>query len=659
MTDQPIHPGEAGLPTLSKLGISSKSLVESVDPLPIAEQWLSSFASSTAQASLNIPSLTGDTEPSVYWRDVLALTWDFRTFEGTQKIQKFLEDRLAGANIRNVKLDQADGPPAIASLFPDILWLQLFFTFDTDVGGCTAIARLVPVVDKEGPGAGNIKWTAHTVFTRLESLHDVPELLGLLRKQEPFHGPWDEARAEEIAFKERDPTVLIIGAGQGGLMTAANLKVLGVDSLIIEKTERVGDNWRKRYEALCLHDPVWYDHFPFIPFPKTWPIYTPARKLGNWLESYVDALDLNVWTSSTVTKVERGQGDRWAVTVVSSGPGGDRTRVFNVRHVVFASGWIGMKSYVPDIPGRDKFRGQVLHSFEHNRATDHSGKKVVVVGACTAAFDISVDYVEKGVDVTMYQRKSSYIISGQGLRALLAGLYSENTPFSIEVADRLNLSMPNLFMAGVNHRSRQMLAELDKDIIEGLEKKGFHVNTGYRDTGILFQVWQTGGGYYIDVGGSKYIIDGRLKVKGDCGAIKEYTEKGLRFEDGSELDADVVVFCTGLDKKKHPLSDFLAEDVITQCSPLWGLDDEGELKGVHREVGPRGLWSMMGNLAVCRMNSKHLALQIKAMEKGCFGTRYSKGPGTGGLKRKSMDEDASEAEKIRQLEERMALFEGA
>ncbi|TEB21200.1 FAD/NAD-P-binding domain-containing protein [Coprinellus micaceus] len=656
---EPMHPAEAVLPTLRKLGISeaSKGSLNSLNPIAIAERWVADFAKATAKSTLDIASLvtdillpstlqstflcpdseldkqtglppapkTGDKEAGVYWRDALALTWDFRTFEGTQKIQKFLEDKLAQANIRNIKVDLSPGSqPKIQQVFDDLIWLQILFTFDTDVGGCTGVARLVPISVVDQDSLESVKWKTHTVFTRLESLHGVPELLGPLREQEPYRGPWNEKRAEEKGFKDRNPTVLIVGAGQSGLGVSANLKVLGIDSLMIERAERVGDNWRKRYEALCLHDPVWYDHMPFIPFPKTWPVYTPARKLGNWLESYVDSLDLNVWTSSTVTKVEPTGEGSWSVTVVSRGnEGKEDTRIFRVKHVVFASGWRGNPRDLPIIPGRDKFKGRLLHSSQHSKAVDHQGKKVVVVGACTSAFDISVDLVDHGVDTTMFQRSSSYIISSKGVQALLAGLYSEETPYPTDVADRLNLSLPNQVSAGAGFRARKLVGDMDKETIRGLEAQGFHCNKGYRETGLMFLVWVYGGGYYMDAGGSQYIIDGRLKVKGDCGSIKECTEHGLKFEDGSELPADVVIFCTGYSEAKEALGSVLDQEVLDKCSPLWGLNDEGELLGVHREIGPRGLWSMMGNLALCRMHSKHVALQIAAIQKGIFGERYS------------------------------------
>ena len=72
------------------------------------------------------------------------------------------------------------------------------------------------------------------------------------------------------------------------------MKMLGIPTLIIDKNQAVGDNWRKRYHQLVLHDPVWYDHMPYLPFPDFWPVFTPKDKLVDWFETYVKALELNV-----------------------------------------------------------------------------------------------------------------------------------------------------------------------------------------------------------------------------------------------------------------------------------------------------------------------------------------------------------------------------
>ncbi|KIM39336.1 hypothetical protein M413DRAFT_74877, partial [Hebeloma cylindrosporum] len=360
------------------------------------------------------------------------------------------------------------------------------------------------------------------------------------------------------------------------------------------------------YEALCLHDPVWYDHMPYIPFPATWPVFAPAKKLANWLEYYADAMEINTWTSTTVLSATQDAKTKiWDVKVRKT----DGTeRIFHAKHVVLATGFRGGKGYVPTYPGMESFKGQILHSLEHNRATDHTGKKVVVVGACTSAHDISVDYADHGIDVTMFQRSSTYVMSTKhGIPTLMEGRYSEVAP-PVEIADKLSASMPNLVLAGISYRATRTIAELDKEILDGLNARGFKTNMGYKDCGLIPSVLAKAGGYYMDVGGSQYIIDGKIKVKGGT-EIKEITEGGLTFEDGTQLAADVVLFCTGLSDPRHTVRTIFGDDVAEKIKPAWGVDEEGEINGVWADSGVHGLYQMMGNLAMCRFFSKHVALR--------------------------------------------------
>ncbi|EGG06740.1 uncharacterized protein MELLADRAFT_86364 [Melampsora larici-populina 98AG31] len=80
------------------------------------------------------------------------------------------------------------------------------------------------------------------------------------------------------------PTVMIIGAGQSVLMLAACSKLLGLSTLIVNKNQQTGDSWQKRYHSLCLHNPIWADHFPYMSYPDNWPIYIPKDKLAGWFE---------------------------------------------------------------------------------------------------------------------------------------------------------------------------------------------------------------------------------------------------------------------------------------------------------------------------------------------------------------------------------------
>ena len=271
MPSADIHHTEVPLPTLSKLG--NPSIPADLNAVKIATEWLSSFAKFAEQGDVNgilnlIPDSQyssdifkksasndahdhSDTDYAVYWRDMLALTWDFRTFQGTPKIKQFLVDRLSQSKIiSNIQLHNGS---QLVKPYPDLAWIQLSFSFETQFGLGSGIARLIPI-STGGPNSnGNVVWKAHSIFTNLDDLKGFPEQIGVLRNAEPNHGKW-EAEREKARFE--DPAVLIIGGGHSGLAVAARLKVLGIPAVVIEKNGRIGDNWRTRYEALCLHDQV-------------------------------------------------------------------------------------------------------------------------------------------------------------------------------------------------------------------------------------------------------------------------------------------------------------------------------------------------------------------------------------------------------------------
>ncbi|KAF8734332.1 hypothetical protein AX14_003424 [Amanita brunnescens Koide BX004] len=597
------------VPPLPTLPILNATVPSNLDIEKVASEWLDSL--SKAIDSNNPDDAAGLFVEDSWWRDMLALTWDFRTFHGVPAIRTFLCDRIGSTHPRAFKLRK--DYLGLQRPYEDLAWINAFFDFETDTGFGFGIFRLVPTATGE--------WKAHVVYTNLEDLKGFPEKIGALRNSEPNHGHWEEDRNREKEFKTSDPVVLVIGGGQSGLEVAARLKSLEIPTLVIERSERIGDSWRNRYEALCLHDSVWYDHMPYLPFPPSWPVYCPARKIANWLENYAETLELNVWTSSVVTQaVQDSTSKHWKVTVKR---GNEETeRIFNVKHVIFATGFGSSVPNIPKVPGAGKFKGQILHSIQHKRATDHAGKKVVVVGACTSAHDIAHDFYNHGIDVTMYQRSSTYVMTVKnGLDVLFSGVYCENGP-PTDIADRIVASYPHFMGLGLGQRSAARIAELDKDLLNALHKRGFRTNLGIHESGLGMLVWDKGSGYYLDVGASQLIADGKIKLKNDS-QIKEFTETGLLFEDGSQLSADVVLFATGYGNVKEHIQSVCGDEVANSCSPIWGFNMEGELNGCWRDLGVPGLWYMMGNLALCRFHSKHIALQIKAAEEGVFGQRYS------------------------------------
>lgn len=597
------HPITTSLPTFDKLGVQPP---KDVDADKIGRAWTEHFAQ--AVSAKDIQGILSTIQPDGWWRDIFALTWDLRTFQGPEKIAQFLEDRLDLQGFSDVEFVKAQ----YEQKFPDMAWIVVQFDFETKIAKGRGLARLVPTPEGQ--------WKAVIVCTNLEELKDYPEAIGPRRNPLPNHGKWAEQRRKETAYEDREPEVLIIGGGQSGLDIAARLKNLGVSNLIIEKQPRIGNQWRTRYEALCLHDPVWFDHMPYLNFPPNWPVYTPAQKLADWLEFYANAMELDVWTSALATSAKKNpETGKWDV-IVKRGDGSER--LFHVDHVVIALGLGAGKPNMPDIPGRDQFQGQVLHSTQHKSAKDHVGKKVVVVGACTSAHDICADYVEHGVDVTLFQRSSTYIMSTkEGMPILMKPNYWEGGP-PIEEADRLDNSVPILFNKLLAQRGTAIIKEKDQELLDGLVKRGYKLNFGEDGSGFLFLALKRAGGYYLDVGACQMIIDGKIKLKNGT-QIERFTHKGLKFTDGSELEADVVLFATGFSDPRGPITDLVGAEEGKKIVPIWSLNAEGEIRGAWREIGLPNFWYMMGNLAWCRFFSKHLALQIKAKQEGIFGERYS------------------------------------
>ncbi|KAJ7648039.1 hypothetical protein FB45DRAFT_1052413 [Roridomyces roridus] len=536
------------LPTLETL---NAFVPKDLDVNSVASEWMKAFSASCERGDVDGVSELFIAES--HWRDMLALTWDFRTFNGLPAIRQFLTDRLASCKLTNFRVKE--GLTALQQPYPDLAWIQICFEFTHAVGEATGIVRIVP--QSSGP------WKAHVMYTNLDDLAGFPERLGPHRNFAPNHGKWVSEREKSVAFENEDPTVLVIGGGHSGLDLAARLKCLDVRTLVVERNPRIGDNWRNRYEALCLHDPVWYDHMPYLPFPPTWPVYTPAMKLGDWLESYAKAMELDIWTSSVVLSARKNDSGTWDVVVERQG----KELTLTVKHLVFAMGIGAGEGHMPEYPGMDRFKGQILHSTQHKRATDHVGKKVVVIGACTAAHDIAVDYYEHGVDITMYQRSSTYVMTTKnGFQRMMNPVYWEGGP-PVDLADRLGASFPHLSSIELKRREAKLIAEDDKELLEGLRRRGFKLNMGTMDAGFGLSAWDRAGGYYLDVGGSQMIIDGKIKLKNDS-QIAEFTESGLKFENGNELPADVVVFATGLGDSRIGIRNICGDAVADKCSKI-------------------------------------------------------------------------------------------
>lgn len=566
----------------------------------IAQNFLTSLEE--ALAAKNVDKIVALFKPAAYWRDMLCIDKsDFNTLE-TPQIAGHLE-KYGVPQLQKITVTD----PQKAVFDPAANWLQAFFSFEMTLTRGTGLLRL----QESAPGQGD--WKAFTLFTAVSEVKGHEERLGERRPFGTIHGErsgaetrnWAELREEAKAFANRDPKVLIIGSGQNGLNLGARLNALGIDTLIVEKNERVGDNWRNRYKSLTLHDPVWSDHFAYLQFPKHWPVYSPKDKLANWMEHYTESMELVVWNSTTIERnpVFDSATGKWTVNVLRAG---QPPRQMHVEHLVLATGFSGEAKY-PTFP-RDEFKGTVIHSSLYKGPDEWKGKKVVVVGACNSSHDVCQALAEVGADVTMVQRSSTHVISSEfGIPGLLNGFYEENGP-PLEDADTMLLSLPVNLLAEFHVGATEEIAKKDHVILDGLRKAGFKINQ-YK-YGLFVKYFRDGGGYYIDVGASTMIAEGKIKIKQGV-EVTKLTKDGVLFADGTELKADLIVLATGYDTQRTTIKKIISDDVAKSVGPVWGEDSQGEISGAWRNSGVRNFWIQSGNLFQARCYSKYVALQIQ------------------------------------------------
>jgi cation diffusion facilitator CzcD-associated flavoprotein CzcO len=578
------------------------TLIDDVSSIT-AQRWLGQFAAALKSGDgAAIAALFAD---ECYWRDILAFTWNLHTTAGASAIAKRLMPTLTAAAPRNVQLAEGRTPPRAVTR-AGTSCLELIFTFETVVGSCNGVVRLVT------EGAQPRAWT---LMTTLDEIRGHEDPANGKRWQDVdwkrnFGGEnWADRRRKAAAYADRDPAVLVVGAAQAGLTIAARLSLLGVDTLMIDRDERVGDSWRKRYHALTLHNETRVNHFPYMPFPRSWPVFIPKDMLANWFELYCEAMELNVWTGTELVAAEYDDAaKRWKVALKRND---GSVRVMHPRHIVFCNG-VSTIPKMPKLPGLDEFNGVVRHSSQAGSGLDWTGKRALVLGTGTSGHDVAQDLAVSGAHVTMVQNGPTLIVSLKEAQAPYA-LYDEDIPF--EDLDLLAISSPYPIYQRSHQQITKKNAEADRELLEGLKRRGFKLTSGPDGTGWQIMYQNRGGGYYFDAGCSQMIADGRVGLI-QIGDIESFCVDGAHLKDGSVLAADLIVLATGYLGQKEAVRRIVGDAIADRIGPVWGFDEEGELAGMWRPTGQPGLWFLGGGLAQCRIFSKVLALQIKARELG-------------------------------------------
>jgi putative flavoprotein involved in K+ transport len=570
--------------------------------------WLADFEA--ALAARDVDRAAGLFATTCYWRDLIAFSWNLTTVESREGVTDLLRNTLDHTDpsgfATTEPVEEADGV------------ITAWIAFETAVGRCKGLLRL----NDEGA------WTLLTTMYELKG-HEEPKRVR--RPKGVTHGAFRERRTwkdererdEAELGHARQPYVVVVGGGQGGIALGARLRQLGVSALIVEKNERPGDSWRKRYKTLCLHDPVWYDHLPYIPFPENWPVFSPKDKIGDWLEMYTNVMEIPYWTSTTVDSASYDEDtEEWTVEVTRAG----ERLTLRPKHLVLATGMSG-KPNVPSLPGQDTFAGDQHHSSQHPGPEQYAGKRAVVIGSNNSAHDICAALWEAGADVTMVQRSSTHIVKSETLMDIgLGALYSEQAVangITTEKADLIFASLPYRIMHEFQIPLYEQMRERDADFYDRLEKAGFWHDWGDDDSGLFMKYLRRGSGYYIDVGASELVADGEIKLA--HGQVKELTEDSVVLEDGTTLPADLVVYATGYGSMNGWAADLISQEVADRVGKVWGLGSdttkdpgpwEGEQRNMWKPTRQEALWFHGGNLHQSRHYSLYLALQLKARQEG-------------------------------------------
>ena len=599
-------------------------MLDRTDDISIAvENWLAQFESALAGPDEGL--LRSLFHSDSHWRDVLALSWSLQTVSGADSIVRELKRHAGSAAPSGLRIDPDRRAPRQMTRAgtPSI---EAIFKFETAIGRGDGVVRLTPDI-----ADGSMK--AWTLLTALEELKGFEEQQGNSRPSgesysRDFRGPnWLDLRKAAAEYADRDPVVLVIGGGHSGLSIAARLNQLQVDTLIVDREARIGDNWRKRYHALTLHNQTQVNHLPYMLFPPNWPAYIPKDKLANWFEAYVEAMELNFWTG---TEFEGGSYDEkagcWSVTLRRAD--GSR-RTMHPRHVVLATGVSGIPS-MPEIPGLQGFAGTVIHSSGYTDGEEWKGKKALVIGTGNSGHDIAQDLHSGGADVTLVQRSPTLIVSIEPSAQLVYAPYSEGT---LEDNDLISTSMP----LAVAWKSHAMVTEqskkLDKELLDGLERAGFKLDPCEDAPSWQFKYLTRGGGYCFNVGCSDLLVQGEIGLR-QFSDIEGFVAEGARMKDGETLAADLVVLATGYRPQEELVRKLFGEDVTARVGTIWGFGESQELRNMYTRTGQPGLWLMAGGLPQCRVYSKYLALQIKAIEEGLLprgGGRGCRGRGGFGV----------------------------
>lgn len=487
---------------------------------------------------------------------------------------------------------------------------SLTFKTGSPAAKCSGRILLLPVKTGE-----TLAWKIWILSTKLETLDIQSEDEALL-----------ETSGRKLDSAEPLETdVFIVGGGNAAVALAARLKALGVDSIMAERNANVGDNWALRYDSLKFHVPTSFCELPYMNYDKELqsPHHLSKNDLAEQVRRYVETFHLNVVNSAEITQTTQMPDKRWRVEFRT--PTGAYTVI--AKHLVQATGIASQKPYSPPMADEEIYKGISIHSaqFKNGEQLKTQGvKTVLVVGSANTGFDVLQDCYGAGLKPTMVVRSPTYIVPVEYVCDKMSlGAYD----FGVEAGDRMFLTLPAAVDGQLGRNLFAHFASQEPQRYEALAKAGFPVyDSRAPEAAMMHNLIERAGGHYVDVGGTALLSEGKAGVKAGVEPVG-YTATGLRFSDGTTVDADAVVWCTGFadTDARTVVAEILKTELPVDAT--WGIDEEGEIRGMwKRHLLVDNYWIMGGYTQQHRFHSRTLALQIKAALEGILPPAYRDTP---------------------------------
>ncbi len=580
--------------------------INQIDISNVVENWLEDFNQIIEKSKIknnesSTPYFSKIFHKDSHWRDLISFTWDIITYSQIKVIEEEFLKCVLNQNVSKFSIDPNRTRPKKVKRGGKTV-IEAILSFSTKIGIGESVVRLTS--EKENYG----DYKCWSILTSLSSMKKTYNLNPKqVQKIKDFRAPnWLDVRNFEKGYSDKQPTVLVIGSGQAGLSIASRLKQLNIDTLIIDKNERIGDNWRNRYHSLTLHNQTHVNHLPYMPFPKTWPTYIPKDKLAGWFEYYAESMELNVWQNTEF--IEADYDNKKKLWSVKTKVGKEKTKFLYPKHIVMAVG-VSSVPQMPNIKGLDNFSGKIFHSAEHTSGKHFKNKNILVFGTGTSAHDVSQDLYANGANVTMVQRSPTMIVNLEPSAQLPYALYAEGP--NTDDCDLIAISSP----LGVLKKTHQMFTKqskkLDQELLSDLKKVGFVLDYGEDNTGWQFKYLTRGGGYYFNVGASNLIAEEKIKLI-QFKDINEFTDTGIIHNALGDKNFEAFIFATGYKGQEYMVEKFFGKEVSKKVGKIWNFDTKKqELNNMFVKTKQDGLWFIAGSLAQCRIFSKYLSFQIK------------------------------------------------